>query len=71
VVCPQERSSGVAAAESRVAELEQRAAETEENATQLARANAELEATLTTLQKAVGAEDPKVFEQVASNSNCP
>ena len=62
MVCPQERSSGLAAAESRVAELEQQAAETEENAMQLARANAELEATLTTLQKAVGAEDPKVSE---------
>lgn len=54
-----------------MAELEQRAAETEENAAQLARANTELKATLTTLQKAVGAEDPKVSESLSSNSCCP
>ena len=42
-------------------ELEQRAAEAEENVTQLARANSELESTLAALQKALGAEDPKVF----------
>lgn len=44
-----------------MAELEQRAAEAEENAMQLARANSELESTLAALQKALGAEDPKVF----------
>lgn len=53
-----------------MAELEERAAEAEENAIQLARANTELEATLTTLQKAVGAEDPKVCEQLSSKSSC-
>lgn len=56
----QERSAALNAAGSKVAELEARVAEAAENAAQLTRDTSDLEATLSTLQKTLGAEDPKV-----------
>lgn len=71
----QERSTAFDEASGKVTDLEARAAEAAENATQLMRDKSDLEATLSTLQKTLGAEDPKVINTLRTTpmnrQTCP
>ena len=62
-VAAQEQGDALEAARGQVGSLEGRAAEAAEQAAALSRERGDLQATLTALQKTLGAEDPKVWQQ--------